>query len=249
MTHSRRSFLLLLGVPALRALARDEAAPIRVTWLSFASAPAALLAGARFGAAEAATTAALFGRHFEIAFAEVATAAAAARAARKARAAGALVVAGGIPASIAAKAAGPSAPLLLILPRGESSDSVDHAWHVRPGAAATERVLAGVRERLPQSERDSARVVAWHPSLRRYGAGELNERFVAHANASMDEEAWLGWIAVKIALESALRGHEVGAARIDGHKGKLLRFDESRTLVQPLYVAVKRNGEEVVIDA
>jgi hypothetical protein len=82
--------------------------------------------------------------------------------------------------------------------------------------------------------------VAWHPSLKRFGAGELNERFLKKTSHAMDEAAWLGWIAVKIAAEAGLRNRGIGAARIDGHKGVSLRFAPDGKLIQPLYVV--RNG-------
>jgi hypothetical protein len=77
--------------------------------------------------------------------------------------------------------------------------------------------------------------VAWLPSLEKFGAGELNERFLRETKHAMDEQAWLGWIAVKIVAEAALRNRDIGAIRIDGHKGVPLRFDANRNLVQPLY--------------
>ena len=77
---------------------------------------------------------------------------------------------------------------------------------------------------------------AWHPSLKKFGAGELNERFQRETKHPMDEAAWLGWVAVKIAAEAALRGQEIGKVRIDGHKGVPLKFDAQGDLIQPLYV-------------
>ena len=87
--------------------------------------------------------------------------------------------------------------------------------------------------------------MAWHPSLKKFGAGELNERFLRQTKHPMDEAAWLGWIAVKIAAEAGLRGREIGATKIDGHKGVMLRFDSNGQLVQPLYLV--KNG--VAVDA
>lgn len=81
---------------------------------------------------------------------------------------------------------------------------------------------------------DTKGKVAWHPRLTRYGAGELNERFLKETRHPMDEQAWLGWVAVKIVAEAMLRGREIAKIRIDGHKGVPLYFDKGR-LVQPLY--------------
>ena len=79
--------------------------------------------------------------------------------------------------------------------------------------------------------------VAWHPKLTKFGAGELNERFARETKHEMDEQAWLGWVAVKIVSEAMLRGREVGKIKVDGHKGVPLYFDASGRLVQPLYDA------------
>jgi hypothetical protein len=107
----------------------------------------------------------------------------------------------------------------------------------------------------PPSESGTERVVtAWHPSLERYGAGQVNDRFRARFRAPMDEGAWAGWIAVKAAWEAAARaGTADGAAlrarllaeetRIDGHKGRPLSFRPwDGQLRQPLYVVAGAEG-------
>jgi hypothetical protein len=77
--------------------------------------------------------------------------------------------------------------------------------------------------------------LAWLPTLERFGAGELNERFLRRTGHRMDEQAWLGWLAVKLATEAALRNRELSKIRVDGHKGVALYFDAAGELVQPLY--------------
>lgn len=94
----------------------------------------------------------------------------------------------------------------------------------------------------------TAAPVAWHPSLRRYGASELNERFLAHSGRPMDGDAWGGWMAVKLVVEAALRRTPAEKARADGHKGVSLTFADG-FLRQPLYVALHRAGEVEVIDS
>lgn len=81
--------------------------------------------------------------------------------------------------------------------------------------------------------------VAWHPKLVRYGAGELNERFLRQTKHPMDEAAYLGWLAIKIVAEAGFRGQAIEKVRVDGHKGVALKFDASRNLVQPLYEVPK----------
>lgn len=91
--------------------------------------------------------------------------------------------------------------------------------------------------------RQGARVVDWHPDLYRFGAEQLNERFHRRFGQPMDEDAWHGWIAVKIATELALRAAPgtsllslLPGSAFDGHKGVQLRFDpKDHHLIQPVY--------------
>jgi hypothetical protein len=119
--------------------------------------------------------------------------------------------------------------------------------------AALRRQLAGVSPRVrvigvsgPADERDGpmageAWVAEWHGSLARFGARELNARFVARAGRPMDSRTWLGWMAVRSVVEAALRGGDDPRAamtrlRLDGHKGRALTFDDDGFLRQPLVV-------------
>jgi hypothetical protein len=77
--------------------------------------------------------------------------------------------------------------------------------------------------------------VVWHHDLRRYGAGELNERYLERTGLRMDSDAWTAWFGVKLIVEAALRNREIASLAIDGHKGVRLRFDDQRVLQQPLY--------------
>lgn len=97
-------------------------------------------------------------------------------------------------------------------------------------------------------QRDATELI-WHERLERYGAAQLNARYAAAHDAAMDGAAWLGWLAVKIAWESAVRAQSTdptvlagylarGTTVFDGHKGQPLRFDpHTRVLQQPYYRA------------
>ena len=76
--------------------------------------------------------------------------------------------------------------------------------------------------------------VLWHHSLERYGAGQLNDRFKA-AGITIDEQAWLGWFAVKLLWEAGVRDKNPRELSYDGHKGTGLRFNRHGVLVQPVY--------------
>lgn len=118
--------------------------------------------------------------------------------------------------------------------------------------------------RLGRSERSgddgATDLLAWHPALDRYGAEQLNQRHEARWGRGMDGAAWTAWVAVKVLSESALRTgsrdgellarHLAGdAAVFDGHKGSPLRFRASdHQLEHPLY-RIGDDGRPVEADA
>jgi len=93
------------------------------------------------------------------------------------------------------------------------------------------------------------RPMAWHPSLDRFGADQLNRRFRLRAGRAMDGDAWAGWAAVKIATEAAMHATSTPGATIadqlagersafDAQKGWPLSFRRwDHQLRQPVYVA------------
>jgi len=128
-----------------------------------------------------------------------------------------------------------------LLPPPESEDPVVDVFGV------TELLE---RKRLP---RGLMRADAWLPSLERFGAGQLNDRFRARflgntgqsAMVGMTGPAWAGWFAMKAAVETSLRARTgaagslrraILAARFDGHKGTPLAFTPGGVLTHPLYV-------------
>jgi len=115
---------------------------------------------------------------------------------------------------------------------------------VRPRVYAVSSSLEFRRQALERhADRKDLKVVDWHHDLEKFGADQLNERFQRRFNQPMDEAAWRGWVAVKLAAELALRfGRSAGADKLgelslDGHKGMPLRFDpKDHHLVQPVYL-------------
>ncbi len=116
--------------------------------------------------------------------------------------------------------------------------SATPAWNVTSSLAFQRQALG----RFPG--RQDLRVSDWHSDLNKFGAEELNVRFRRRFGESMDERAWHGWVAVKCAVELALRYPATGSPKdrieelsLDGHKGMLLRFDpHDRHLIQPVYL-------------
>jgi hypothetical protein len=111
------------------------------------------------------------------------------------------------------------------------------AFHVIPSDALRRVSAAGA---------PAAHAVAWDSRLTRFGAEQLNDRYRHRFSREMNEQAWLGWMAVKLAWEAAVRAPSANAGHIaevlvqrgfDGHKGRALRFGAGdRQLYQPLYL-------------
>lgn len=86
--------------------------------------------------------------------------------------------------------------------------------------------------------------VDWDRELERFGASEVNERFEDATRTAMTSAAWAGWLAVRIATEAMLRtavsaqspAEWLSSARLDGHKGVALSFDDRRQLAHPLAI-------------
>ena len=144
-----------------------------------------------------------------------------------------------------------------VRPRGTSPCTFDIRVGSERRAAAFAKWTSGEAcSGCPDAPRRSSavQILEWHPTLERFGASELNERFRRSTGSAMTAPAWLGWIAVKASVETALRSgasldcDTLARARFDGHKGRPLTFDRStRELVQPLYVVTGANGRERVI--
>jgi ABC transporter substrate binding protein (PQQ-dependent alcohol dehydrogenase system) len=95
---------------------------------------------------------------------------------------------------------------------------------------------------------------AWDPSLVRFGADTLNQRFRARFRQSMTADAWTAWVAVKMLWEASLRTRATDSAAIgaylraestqfDGHKGRPLSFRSwDQQLRQPMYVVARGTG-------
>jgi hypothetical protein len=132
-----------------------------------------------------------------------------------ARAGGYAAIAGGVVASLAGAIADASR-----IPYLEITDAAEHT----PDG----------RYRLTPLRPDPSSV-AWHSSLRRYGAAELNARFLRMTQRKMDSDSWTAWLSMKIILEASLNEREIASLRFDGHKGIPLGFDSQRVLQQPLY--------------
>lgn len=110
------------------------------------------------------------------------------------------------------------------------------AFHVAASGEAKRAALAAWQRQHGAAGHAAAE---WHPDLEKFGGGELNERFSRRFDAGMEAADWIGWMLVKISVETTLRAVPIARARFDGHKGTPLVFGPDRRLVQPLCIVDK----------
>jgi hypothetical protein len=240
MSHcvwSRRELLagLLAGPLWAAAGTRAFAAPDSFRLLVHGKLTPATMQGLQFGVSESAVTAGLMNRELELGTSAPGITGAI----------GVIAAEAPDPQSIP-----PKTPIVLLR---EVSGAGPGACLFRIGLTEAERREALERWRADTPEAAAAReprVVEWHPSLARYGAKDLNDRYRKQTGEPMNAEAWRAWFAVKALVDSALRAAEadrcraLGRARFDGHKGRPLLFDpDTRVLRQPLYIV---SGDAVV---
>ena len=131
-------------------------------------------------------------------------------------------------------------PFLNVRSLDERAPLHPNVFHVASSAAERREAL----ERWQGPKPEGVRVLDWHPSLTKFGAEQLNQRFETRFGSPMDERAWAAWLGVMAAAEAALRNTTLERLRFDGHKGARLSFrSEDHTLRQPLYVVA---GDKVL---
>ena len=121
--------------------------------------------------------------------------------------------------------------------------------HVIPSA----RMLADAEAQWLQKNPDAEITVSgWHPQFMKFAARDLNKRYKKRASEPMDQYAWAGWAAVKMASDSVARQNitEPGAMleflktglAFDGQKGLDMDFRDTGQLRQLLLI-VDSGGE------
>jgi hypothetical protein len=230
---TRRRFLgagiALVAVVGVRSGRAAVSPAIRVAWLVPPEVAPSIERGIELGADEGARQARLLGATLDLV--------------RTEGAAGGEHVAAAVSARPPAESRGAGAAVLCVAPATAAVPA--GVFTIASSTSARRAAL----ERWRSSSTDAAkarapRVVDWHGSLERYGAAQLNERYRRRFGEAMDEGAWCAWLALKVALEAALRNgtdddavaRGLRAMAFDGHKGAALRFDGSGALLQPVYV-------------
>lgn len=113
--------------------------------------------------------------------------------------------------------------------------------HVQPSRRMKADALAQWQEQRPQSK---ARAQAWHHGFKKFAARDLNKRFRKAFDTAMDDAAWAGWAAVKMASDLLARGTAIDAKTLlrqlrtvlafDGQKGDAMDFRANGQLRQPI---------------
>ena len=160
-----------------------------------------------------------------------------------------LVVGAGEPGGVAL---GATTRLVLVRPARRKPRPCEY-WVA--GADSDRRQALEQWSAKPGAPTGSLRLEEWHSTLRKFGALELNERYMHTIGRPMTSAAWRGWFAVKAFAEAYLRDPVNPDAcagfpsmTFDGHKGRPLAFDPAtRGLRQPLYVVRRWNGADEVI--
>lgn len=223
---TRREFLWSTTALAVAATDRAWSAEPRPLVLGHVlPADPAAAQGALLAAEEAARAAELLGARLELRTGDAAALIDA----------GALALIGGLDAAASAR----GVPLLTTRGPGDDEPLRENVFHVASGPRDRRAAL----ERWKKSG-EEVEIADWHPSLKRFGAEQLNQRYRERFGKPMEPLAWTSWMAVKAAAEAALRGAKTPAdlsrrlttLGFDGHKGIKLRFGPDHRLRQPLYV-------------
>lgn len=256
---TRQTFFIVMQSAAMivfisTSLAAQNAPSLRiglVTRGNALDASASVTRGARLGAAEARQTAALFGGDVLL-FEEAADGSAERAAARLLAARKVQILIGSSPQDAEVLSRFAEANRVIFFNTASRAPALRAAcrrytFHIEAG----DSMYANAANRVNAPPNAT---VLWAPTLERYGASQVNDRYHAKYRAPMDGGAWAGWVGVKIASEAALRVRSANAAAIlsylempstnfDGHKGWPLSFRAAdHQLRQPLYVVSPRSG-------
>jgi len=250
-----RGCALLLGAGSdFRFWPRDQET-LRIVFVAGADAAAAR--GVTLGVEEAARTGELFGRRVALMTVDSADAAAALF---TRHAPAAALTGGSDEASCIALAELAAESGALFVNAGCRADGAPACHRSVFHVQASARMYADALAARGEDAAAATDAVLWHPSLERFGAAQLNDRYRARFGGGMDGAAWAGWMAVKALWEASLRARTTEAAglreylerdgtQLDGHKGWPLSFRAwDHRLRQPLYlVAPSADGATRVV--
>lgn len=133
------------------------------------------------------------------------------------------------------------------------SECLPNVLHIIPSQAMNQDAITQWKKKRPN---DSVKAQTWHPSFRKYAAGQLNVRFTESSQIEMDDTAWAGWAAVKLLSDSVARSQLKDSTLLlnfiktklafDGQKGMSLSFRETGQLRQPILLI---KNEQIIGEA
>lgn len=122
-------------------------------------------------------------------------------------------------------------------------DCLDNALHVIP----SDQMKSDAEDQWNKKEPNSKAVAqAWHQDFKKFAARDLNKRFLKEHQTKMDDYAWAGWAAIKIASDTITRENITDSTKLltylktdlsfDGQKGIDMNFRQTGQLRQPLII-------------
>ena len=131
---------------------------------------------------------------------------------------------------------------------------VANLFHVIPSQKMRDDAVAQWMKKIPDSK---VVAVGWNSHLKKYAASQVNKRFTeTHDGKPMDDEAYAGWMAMKIIADAVARtrsadGKELVAFLkndlvVDGAKGLKMNFRSTGQLRQMMLLV---EGDDIVGEA
>jgi len=139
----------------------------------------------------------------------------------------------------------PGIPVLNLSDEADSlrSACVQNLFHVISSQRMQADALAQWQIKHPGS---GAHAQAWHYSMRKFAAAQLNSRFNKAQGRPMDDTAWAGWAAVRLLADVVAHNQTAKAGELlqlmkedlafDGQKGINMSFRKTGQLRQPLLI-------------
>ena len=159
-------------------------------------------------------------------------------------------VAGSAADALAVAAALEGTPVFNISSRDDDlrTDCRSNLFHTAPSETM---LAAAVEQWKRQSDAVDVVAQAWHEDFVKFAGRDLNNRFRKAWKVAMDDEAWAGWVAVRMVADAVANHPDASGAELiayfreemefDGQKGAYVTFRETGQLRQPLLIV--ENGK------
>lgn len=116
----------------------------------------------------------------------------------------------------------------------EKSDALRNAclpalFHVIPSEKMGADAIAQYQQKNPDA---AVTAHAWNDKFRKYAAKQVNNRYKENMGEPMTDEAWTGWMALKIVADAVVRTNGVDAEKLTAFLHNDLLIDGSKGLKQ-----------------